>query len=148
MGLGVSVGLNCKFYRNTGTYNSPTWTEITIIQDATLKLAVDKAQAFARLSKWKQYLYALSEAPIDLKLLGDTSNAAYDAIWGAMINQTTLDLAMAEVAIATTGCEYWRGIYNVYQFQRSEQLEEGDTVDVAIDLAYQTNQPGFTTVGS
>jgi len=36
----VVLGLNAKLYRNTGTQQSPTWTEIANVKDVTLNLTL------------------------------------------------------------------------------------------------------------
>ncbi len=36
--MSVKLGLDAKLYRNTGTYDTPTWVEMTNVKDLTLNL--------------------------------------------------------------------------------------------------------------
>jgi len=142
------VGLDCKFYRNTGTYGTPTWLEIPIVQEATLGLDKAKADASVRTARYKQNLPTLKSAPIELKILADVADTNYDALRDAFMNDTVLDVAMANGAIATNGTEYFRADYVCFGFKRAEPLLEAATVDVALDLVYSAHAPGFTNVGT
>ena len=145
----LNVGLNCHLYLNTATYSSPTWVEITTVKDANLDIEATKADASARRSKFKQFLKALISGPISFKMVADSAESAYDTLRDASVStSTTLDVAIASDLIASTGTEYFRGDFFVFGFKRAEPLEDVATVDVALDLAYSSHVPGFTTVGS
>ncbi|MEZ6097169.1 MAG: hypothetical protein R3C03_23590 [Pirellulaceae bacterium] len=36
--MATRLGMDAKFYRNTGTYASPVWTEVSNVKDVTLNL--------------------------------------------------------------------------------------------------------------
>ena len=50
------VGIDCKLYRNTGTYASPTWSEIPLTRDLTLKRSAGKADSTARDATYDELL--------------------------------------------------------------------------------------------
>lgn len=149
MSAGVKVGLGCKLYYNAGTFGSPTWTLINITQDLDLNLEKGKAESKRRGNTWTKTLPVTKTGPVEFKILADTSDPTYQVLRDAFLNDTVLDVAIAEGPIATSGTEYERGDYYCYSFKRHEPLEQAASVDVALDLAEGTGRdPSFTTVGS
>lgn len=54
------LGLNCKVYRNTGTYAQPTWDEIPNVRNVTLNLERGEADITSRANAgWKVSLPTL-----------------------------------------------------------------------------------------
>lgn len=144
--MSEKVGLDCKAYRNTGSYNAPTWSEVTIMRDLTLNLSKGEADVSSRGSRWKKMKSALKEASFEFEILGDTANAHYTALRNAYLNDTTLDLAFADGDITVGGTEYWRGDVEIFQFNRGEPLEDGAKVSVTAKPTYSTHEPGVFTV--
>ena len=144
----INVGLNCHTYFNTGNYGTPVWTEITVIGDASLALEFDKAEAKSRASKYIMTLPTLAKGPLSFKMLHDTTQTYFDTLKGNWINNTVCDMAFADGLIAGAGTEYWRADYYIYKWNDDQPLEEFETVDVEMDLAYSVNPQAFITVGS
>ena len=44
----VRLGINCKLYYNTGSYATPTWTEITIVKDVEITAEMDETDNTTR----------------------------------------------------------------------------------------------------
>ena len=147
MAAGLHVGLQNYLYYNAGTYGSPSWVALTIVTDASLNLDRDKAEVKARFSVFKESVPTLIGAQIEFEMLADTSIAGYDALRNAFINGSIVDLAFADQALATSGCEYFRAEYYLYGFAIDQKLENINTVKIKGDLAYSsTHTPGFTNV--
>ena len=60
------------------------------------------------------------------------ADAQFETLRDAYINRTTLDMAAADGAIATSGTEYRRIEGKVFQWNENQQLAEGITIDVVI----------------
>lgn len=146
--MGLVVGLACKTYRNTGTYGTPVWNEITLARDVTMNLEKNVAEAVARASTWRKKLALIKDFNFDMNMLADTSIDDHDALRDAFLNDTIVDVALADGAIATTGTQYLRADVLITSFTKGQPLEDVSTVDVHADLAYSSNDPAFTTVGS
>lgn len=144
--MGVRAGLDCVLYRNTGTWASPTWNEISITKDATLGLEKGKHSAAARLSRWQQNWFGLKSGPISFNILADPAVDDYDALQDGFLNDTVIGFAFANGAIATSGTRYFKAEYGVFGFSQGQPLEDVETVDVEIDLVYSANAPTKTTV--
>lgn len=140
------VGLDQKIYRNTGTYGTPVWNEITITMDLTTNHESEKAEARIRGNSAVQTKPLHQRDPIDLTILADTAVDDYNALRDAWLNRTVLDLAVADGAIATTGTQYWRADYYAYGFARGEPIDGFATVNIPLDLAVSSNTRGFVTV--
>ncbi len=140
------VGIDCRAYRNTGTYGTPTWNEITIARDVTLGLDKDEAEASIRGVRWKMRLPTLKDAQITLEILHDPSVDDYNVLRDAYLNDTVLDIALADGVIATTGTQYFRSDQYVFGFTRKEPLTDALTVEIPLKLAYSVNAPVFVTV--
>ena len=144
--MGVKVGTDHKAYRNTSTYGTPTWNEITIVRDLTLSMSKTMAAATARLSGYVQKKGALKEVTVEFDILADAAIDDYDVLRDAFIAGTVLDVAIADGAIATVGTKYWRYDVEVAKFDRGEPLNDIATTAVTLEQAYSSNAPGFTTV--
>jgi len=149
---GLFVGVAEFLYYNTGTYNSPTWSAIPIAKDVELPLSQSKAEIKARSSLFKMTLPAIKECPLNFDVIYDTSQPTLDIFKNAFMNNTVMDMAMSDQAIATNGAEYFRASYYVYEFPVTQKLEEGEAASVKMDLAYPTaaapNTPAWVVVGS
>lgn len=147
MASAAVAGLDCKIYRNTGTYASPTWNEITIAKDVSVPITKDKADASHRGSKWKMYLPAHKDATIDFDLIADTEIDDYDALRDAFTDDTVIDLAVADGAIATTKTQYFRAQCYIFAFSGDQAMSDAASTTVSAAPAYVTsNYPDFTEV--
>jgi hypothetical protein len=146
MAAGLRTGYASKLYRNTATWATPTWDEITAAQDVRVGLVMNFAEIKARLSAYVQHLTTLKQADIEFGMLADTSIADYNVIRDAQIAGTLVGLALADDAIATSGTDHWRGEYYFGDFDYTQGLEEGNVVKVTAKLAYSSNVPIWTDV--
>lgn len=136
------LGLECKLYRNTGSYGSPVWNEITNAKDVTLSLSKDSADVTTRgNSGWKATRSTLKDAEVSFDLLFVAGDADYDALRDAWLNNTELDVAVMSGAIASSGSEGLRAVMDVFQFERSEPLAEAVVVKVTLKPAYDATNP-------
>lgn len=148
--MAVHAGLDCRTYRNTGTWASPTWNEITLAKDVSLDISKSKASAKSRLSAYSFNWHGMVDAPITLNIIADPAVDDYDVLKDAAVSRTTvLDVALANGAIATTGTRYFRAEYGVFGWKQGQPLEDLETIDVELDLLYPsvlTQLPAYTTV--
>ena len=50
--MAKKIGLEAKLYRNTGTYESPSWSEMTNVRDLTLNVEKGEADVTTRGATW------------------------------------------------------------------------------------------------
>lgn len=141
------LGLNCKLYRNTGTYAVPVWEEIGNCRDVTLNMEKGEADVTTRSNNgWRAILGTLKDASIDFSMVWDTGDADFEAVRDAFLDNTLLDMAIMDGDIAVAGSQGLRAEMSVLGFTRNEPLEEGVTVDVSIKPGYSTNAPDWMEI--
>ena len=138
----IKLGMEAKLYRNTATYATPTWSEITNARDVTLNLEAGEADASRRGGGgWRETLQALKDGNIEFEMLFDSSDAAFTALRDAFFNNTPLDVLALEGDVATSGNEGLRMVCAVTNFSRNEPLEETLTVNVTLKPTPNADSP-------
>ena len=147
--MGSKLGLDCKLYRNTGTYEAPTWSEVSCVKDVTLNLEKGEADVTTRANQgWKASKAALKDASIEFDIMWDTSDVGFVALKDAFMNNTTLEMAVMDGSIATVGSEGLRATVEVMKFPRNEPLEEAVTVSVALKPTYAAHPPEWMKIAA
>ncbi len=143
----AKLGLDAKLYRNTGTYAVPAWNEVTNAKDVTLNLEAGEVDASRRGSGgWRETLTALKDGSVEFELVYDNADTEFTALKDAFFNGTTVELAVMDGEIATTGTQGLRATMSVTNFSRNEPLEEVLTVSVTVKPAPAANPPEWMTV--
>lgn len=146
MAAGLASGYSSKLYRNTATWGSPTWDEITAAIDVAVGLSRGKAEVKARSVTFKSTLPLVAESPLTFSMIADTSIADYNILRDAFAASTLLGYAVADQAIATSGADYWKCEYYIYGFNYIQGLEEANRVELELDTAYSSNAPAWVDV--
>lgn len=145
--MGYKLGLDCKLYRNTGTWASPTWVEVGNARDVTVNLEKGEADLTTRANDgWRATVGTLKDASLDLEMVWDPGDAGFAAVRDAFLNGTVLDMVALDGDIATSGSQGLRAEFSILSFSRNEPLEEGVTVNVTAKPAYSENAPEWMTV--
>lgn len=131
---------NAKTYRNTGSYGTPVWDEITLIKDLTLNLTKDKADVTTRASGgWKEFVDGLKDGNVEFSHLWDSGNADFTAIQSAYLNNTALEMLIYDGLVATVGNQGLRAHMMVESFTRNEVLGEALMLDVGMSPVKNAN---------
>ena len=147
--MGAKLGMEAKLYRNTGTYEAPTWVELTNVKDLTLNLEKGEADVTTRANAgWKATAATLKEGSIEFEMVWDTADAGFTAIKDAWFNNATIEMAVLDGPIAQAGSQGLRASFAVINFSRKEPLEEAITVSVTIKPTYAEHAPEWMTVQS
>ena len=143
------LGLDAKLYVNTGTFGSPTWTEIDITKDVTLGQSAGAADVTSRGSGgYIEELATLKALNLSFNINKVIADAQFETLRDAFKDRTTVDMAVADGGIATSGTEYTRFEGKVFDWNENQQLTEGLTVDVVIRPTPNANAaPTFNQTG-
>ena len=134
--MGDKLGLEMKAYRNTGSFGTPVWDEVTNVKDLSFDFEKAKADVTTRASVgWRQSRGTLKDGNASFQMLYDTSDADFVYFQNSFLSNTTFEMAFADGTIATTGTQYIRMLVDIFNFSRSENLEEGVLVDVEVGSA-------------
>lgn len=150
---GPNTGRENKLYHNTGTFGTPTWTEIPRTVDLDWDAPATWADVASRESLWGFEAKAQQKLQVTFgyRRRSGVSDAVFTALRGYAFGATTkAELAIADGAIATTGTQYLRGTYQ-FGMGRSEPLEDGSIDNFEAHLAYEEDSgtpraPAWTVV--
>ena len=146
--MATRLGMDAKLYRNTGTYATPTWVEVSNVKDVTLNLEKGEADVTTRANAgWRATVGTLKDASIEFQMVWDTVDAGFDAIRQAFFNNTPLEFAVMDGDITDPDSEGLRATFDIFNFTRNEALEEAILVDVSIKPTYADNAPEWITGG-
>ena len=136
------IGLDAKLYRNTATWATPTFDEVSTVQEVTTTIDGAEAEGKTRGLAWTEFDRGLLNGAVNLTLLYDGSDADFQALRDAFFNKTNLELFVADGEAATTGTQGLRAEFRVTSFERGEPLEEGLTAVFTVKPALgATNKP-------
>ena len=140
--MALVLGLNAKLYRNTGTYASPTWVEMTNVKNVTLNLESAEADVTTRANNgWRATVPTLKDASIEFEMVWDTEDAAFEAIQEAFLDSTPIEVLALDGPEGTAGSQGLRATCSVLSFSRNEQLEEALMVSVNLKPTYSADAP-------
>lgn len=143
--MAAILGVNCKLYRNTGTWASPTWDEVTNVKDLTLNLEKGEADVTVRGGNgWRQTIGTLKDGSIEFQMVWDPSDTDFTAIQTAYFNDTSIELLALDGSVTPAAGVTVQGLhadFSVTNFTRNESLEEAVLVDVSLKPTYSSNTP-------
>lgn len=143
----IKLGLNAKLYRNAGTYETPTWNELTNVKDVTLNLESGEADVTTRGNNgWRATVATLKDGSIEFEMVWDTEDAGFTAIKSAWFGNTSIEFAVMDGGITTAGSQGLRASFSITKFSRNEPLEEALTVSVTAKPTYAEHAPEWMTV--
>ncbi len=91
------LGIKCRLFRNTASYNSPTWTAINNVSDAAVNPEWDFAEGNTRGSRVKRGAKTLLGLTVSGKVLVDhTDTNGYVALLAAVTSDTPVDLLVLD----------------------------------------------------
>lgn len=134
---------DAKLYYNTGSYSSPTWSEICGVKDLTLSLEKDEIDLTTRCSGgFKEYADGLLDANITFNMLYDPADAAFTALQTAFFAKSSVEFAVMDGALPPPSGSTSQGLRAtcmVKSFSRSESLGDALMTDVAVRPVANSN---------
>jgi hypothetical protein len=145
--MSIKLGMQAKLYRNSGSYGTPTWVEVGNVKDLTLNLEAGEADVTTRSnSGWRATVATLKDGSIEFEMVWDTTDPNFTAIQQGFFNNTPVEFAIMDGAIATAGSQGLRATMSITNFSRSEALEEAIMVSVTAKPTYAANAPSWMTI--
>jgi len=143
------VGIDCKAYRNSATYATPTWGELVNVREVSTDLSVGEADVSSRgTGGWEAIETTLKRGTIDVEMMAVPGDAEFTALKDAFLNRTTLDMAFLDGPIATAGSQGFRAVMKVVGMSRGEPLEDGVSYTFSLKPAYSANPPTWHVVSA
>lgn len=135
----VVMGADCKLYRNSGTYGSPTWRDQDLVSGVNVPSSYGEANVTTRASKRKRYHPTLEETAIEIETLLIEDDTDFLALRDAYINKTALDLLITSGVRTETGHLYVRDAYKVFQMNDGEPLEDKAVINWVLKPCHTSN---------
>jgi len=145
--MAYTLGLNAKIYVNTGTTQTPTWTELDLAMDVTINMEKATTDISTRASAgWRENAATLKDMTVDTTLRYDVTNAGFDKVKDVFLaSGDTVEVVALDGDIGTSGQEGIRFTADVSNFTRNEPLEEALTVDVTFIPVPGASAPAWVT---
>ena len=145
--MGAKFGMDAKLYRNGGSYESPTWTEMKNVRDVTLNVEKGEADVTTRGNNgWEALKATLKKGSVEFEMIDDSADADFTAIQQAFFGDTAIEFAVMNGDITTSGSQGLRATMDVFNFSRNEPLTEALTVSVTVKPTYAENPPEWMKV--
>ena len=140
--MGVRLGMEARLYRNSASYATPTWVEVTNVKDVTLNMEKGEADVTTRANNgWRATVGTLKDASVEFQMVWDTADAGFTEIQQAFFGNTPIEFAIMSGDITDPESEGLRATCDIFSFTRNEALEEAIMVDVSIKPTYADNAP-------
>lgn len=143
------MGFDCKLYRNTGSYGSPTWDLMPNVMDANVTMEMDEADASIRGASGgaKLTVAALMGVTIEWSMVWDTADADLLALRTAAFARTAVEF-LALDQTTTGGVSPFgqgpRAICQLFGFSRPEPINGIATFPVVAKPTYDATNGGVT----
>ncbi len=145
--MGIRLGMQGRLYRNTGSYAAPVWEPLNNVRDLTLNLEKGEADVTTRgNNSWRATAPTLKDGSIEFEMVWDTEDAGFTAIQQAYFTDGTIEMAIMDGDITTSGMQGLRATMGVTNFTRNEELEEAMRASVSMKPAYAANAPEWMNV--
>jgi hypothetical protein len=140
--MAIKLGMNCKLYRNTGTYAAPTWNEIPGVADVGANISVDSIDSTTRANNgWKSSLTTLKDAELTFSMPYDPEDQDMIALRNAFFRGTTVEMAVMDSAITAAASGGLRASVVITSFERAEPIGDKAMANVTAKPTPATNAP-------
>jgi len=131
-------------YRNTGSYTTPTWSEIDEVGDVSISdLSRGTAELKRRASDFTKNLATLIQAiSIEFRLHHGLDATTFSALVTNFFAGTVQEFAIMDGPIATAGSQGLRCPCLIEQFPWDQPLEDVSGHDVRLTTAYWESPAG------
>jgi hypothetical protein len=143
--MAVLKGIDCKVYRNSASYGSPTWALINPTIEVTVNLENSTFDASNRDSNYRLQLPALTDISVDLRFHKDKDDADFLALETAAQTRANLDLLILDGLQTVATSDGWRILGFFSSWTESQPLEDAITVDATYVPAAVANAVAVAT---
>ena len=141
------IGLDCKLYRNAGSYETPEWIEIDHVKNVTTNLGGADADVSTRgTGGFRANKKTLKEISLDFDLESVVADENFSVLQAAYFNDTNIEFLVLDGDVETAGSSGVRFTGQVFQFNRSEGLEDPVMAAVNVKPTLAANDPEFYEV--
>lgn len=135
------TGFDGKIYYNTGTDATPTWVEITPVRDVSTSASAGQATVSDRRSKFEMTCPGLLSLETTVNATYVPGNTALAALRTHFLNRTSVQIAVMDGPIATSGSEGFKYYAHVFSNDFEQPLSDGMTVSLTFRPTINESEP-------
>lgn len=145
--MGFTAGLNDKFYRNSGSYGTPTFSELDALSDIEAPHEANPIEVKIRRNAYISNLVGLKKfGPVSFPLATEPDNTQWQAMQTAFNAKTVGEyFQFYKGDSATTGSKAIRFPAYVTKFSSPQKLEDFDVNEVELSLSANVFSTATTT---
>ena len=129
------LGKDCKVYYGAADTALASLTELTVVRSVSLSGETGEADVTTRAAAgWRLLAPTLRSLSADIEVLFKPGDAGYEYLRGAWVAGTAIALAILTGAKDAATSEGPRGNWGIFNFSRTEELEEGVVVSFTAKL--------------
>lgn len=146
--MSEKIGIDCRLLINTGSWDTPTWEEITAVRDVSLSSESAEADLSARGDTFKAFEQGQVDLSIDITAVYREGDAKLKLLRDAHLARTGVELWMASGADDATGTEGLRAFWKVLNWGEEQPQEDASTVTFSLKPAREPgdNDPEYKVV--
>lgn len=138
----MKLSINAKMYRNTGTYAVPVWVLMNNVGDLTLSDSYDEANVTRRASGgFSETEPTLRNVELSFSTFNIASDDDFTALLAAFTGRSSIDIAVLDGLVATSGTRGVRAHFKVTSFNRNQNLADVQGFDVTMKPCHAANAP-------
>lgn len=131
--MALSAGLYDHLYNNTGTYGSPTFTEITAIGDVDVTNEANEIEVKLRKNTYVSNLVGLKKFGVSFPIAVDTADSTFTALQTAFNSKTVGEYFLFYKGdSSTSGSKAIRFPAYVTKISNPQKLEDLDVADIQL----------------
>lgn len=156
--MATPIGILSKLYYNTGTYGSPTWTEVTAIGDLAINPVWEEADISTRGSRVRSMKKTIMAIEITGTLKKVPGNSVYADFVDALMSDDLVDILVLDGASTANDTRGYRMDVQVFSGNDDQSLAGGGFLELTLKPNQDTNpvkavlvtggSPTFATPGA
>jgi hypothetical protein len=142
----MSLGINAKVYRNTGTWGSPTWTEVPEFESVQIDPRYTEGESNSRDSRFARGKLTLAGCSATARLKVKPGNTNFESLMDAFALATAVDLLILDGPRTTVGSRGIRAEFNLMAAGDDQGITSRLYRDLALNLNDSDNLPKWAKV--
>lgn len=126
---------NCRLYRNTGSYGSPTWNLIEHVGDVTLPLTKSRVDVATRASGWDLAMVTGKKLDLKIKVPYVPGDPDYQALQDAWEDDTSVELLILDGPVGTSGSSGWRAHFHIVDVTINQSISSHVEAEITFAVA-------------
>jgi len=145
----AKMGIKGKAFRNSGTYGSPTWSEMTTISDVQVNSEWNMANATTRASRIEVQVPTTLTLGWTAKIRNDDDDTNNIALLAAYHGPTAVDFLVLDGDMTTVGNQGYRSYFWIKKYGLDQGVQAAQFFDAEFipDSSIQPPKTAAVTTG-